>query len=155
MANKEVRTDMLTTATDPLAPARAPELSSSDRDASAKSAFGSLHDGGIGSYDQLSEGGKQAVRAFAALDPSDARYESAKAAAKDAIRDHRQAGLFSERDAMTPARIAESKDPAVRNQSPTGTQGESAGPQPALTAPSAPDANAKTPAVAANEPKKT
>jgi hypothetical protein len=148
-SNKEVRTDLTTTATDPLAAARA-NPSVSDQEAAGRSAF-SQYSGESGGYDSLSDGGKQAFRSLGLLDAKDERFAGAKQAALDAVRDAKIAGLFNPQTA-TPQQIAESKDPAVRNQAPTGTNAESSGP--ATTVNPTPPGPAPAPA-ATGEPNTT
>jgi hypothetical protein len=122
-------------------------LSPSARDAAGRAAFDELVGGG--GYDSLTASGRDAFVAYGLLDKTDERVPAAKQAALDAVRDAKLAGVFS--TSPTPvSKIAESKDPAVRNQSPTGTQGESAGPGATVpsVAPAALEPNTTTPAVA-------
>ena len=157
MSNKnEVRTDLVTNATDPLAPARlAP--SPSELETGGRNAFSQLVEG-EGGYDSLPEAGKQAFRALGQLKQNDERFPAARQAALDAVRDAKAAGLFNPQAPASPQHIAQSKDPAVRNQAPTGTQGESAGnPAPVAPATSQPPQPAPTPSHAppAGEPNTT
>lgn len=94
-----------------------------DQHSDAKRAFSELVSGG--DFEKLTQGGKMAFRAYAQL-PSDADYdrrEGAKRAALDAARD---VGIklqesLSESDPGA-SNVAESKDPTVKNQNPTGAQ---------------------------------
>lgn len=149
--SKELRTNMITNEVDPLARRRV-DTDVSHKDQAGESAFGNLSQ--EGSFAALPESGKQALRAFGALDKNDDRYQSARQAALDAIRDAKAAGLFGTQNLTTPVEIAESKDPAVRNQAPTGTQGEMAPPVTGIAPanPGVPEANTSTPAVKGNKP---
>lgn len=95
----------------------------------AKAAFSNL--GVEGNFDALNADQKRALAAYGGLldrqgddDVTDERLDGAKQAALDAVRDARQAGeAFGQ-----PFDVATSKDPAVKNQHPTSTQGEGSGP---------------------------
>lgn len=123
---KELRTDLVTNSVDPFAATRV-EVSPTEIEEAGEEAFAE-HSGEDGGYESLPEGGKMAFRALGMLDPRDPRFRGAKQAAVDAVRDAKLAGIFNaeqpSREDRTREAIAASKDPAVRNQSPTGTVGE-------------------------------
>jgi hypothetical protein len=151
MVSKDLRTDFVTNSVDPLAAARV-DLAPTEREAAGRAAFADLIGGG--GYDSLSLGGKDAFIAVGRIANNDERFVSARQAALDAVRDAKTVGIFNADAKPAQPGVAESKDPAVRNQSPTGTQGESAGPSPSIAAPALPvsEPNTTTPAVKGQKP---
>ncbi len=149
MSSKELRTDLVTNSTDPFAPTRV-EITPSARDAAGRAAFADLVGGG--GYDSLTESGRDAFRAYGLLASDDEHKQTSKQAALDALRDAKSAGLFNADAKPGQPSVAESKDPTIRNQSPTGTVGESAGPSNQGVAPAVSpvvgEPNSTTPAVA-------
>ncbi len=158
MSNKDlVSTSNTLVSPPPPATQTIAELTTSAKAEAGKAAMSKIASGDVAGFDSLNQSAKDAFSAYGLLPAGDEREPQAKQAALDALRDAKAAGSFS--TAATPVNaIAESKDPAVRNQAPAGTpnqdsgtgttflQAPSAAP-PALSTSSSTEPNTTTPAV--------